>query len=110
MLKLVRRLLASAAAGIALHPSSQAAPPSAPVVMAGVDIASAEQEAQRIENNPMYAQGVRAEYLAAYDGPKTVLSEDLLRAVRSSKRFSNTAVDPVGARMELDKFIQERTR
>lgn len=110
MLKLARRLLASAAAAVAMHPISQAAPPTEPTVQAGVDIAAAEAEAQRIADYPTRAAGISPETLAAYTGLKTVLSDELIALVHGSKRFRNASIDALGSRAELEKFIQERTR
>jgi hypothetical protein len=106
MLKLFRRLLASAAAGVAMHQVSQAAPPTAEPI---VD-AYSESEAQTIADHPMMAVAVRDEYLRNYSGPKMELSGDLLAKVRSSKRFRNAAVDATIAREEFDQFVQTRTR
>lgn len=109
--KLVRRLLASAAAAMAMHPVSLAARRAEFVVMHGADIAAAEAEAKRLADFSNHGAGtISAETLAAYTGPKTVMSAELIALVRGSKRFRNNCVDAIGAKEELDKFIQERTR
>ena len=105
-MNLFRRLLASAAAALAMHPASQAAPPTAESI---VDV-DQDSEARHIAEHPMAAVGVRTEYVAAYAGERTLITDDLIERVRSSRRFRNNVLDREGSRMEFSKFIQERTR
>lgn len=106
MLKFVRRLIASAAAGAAMIPGSQAAPPTAePLIEVDRD-----SEERLIVEHPMAANAVRAEYLANYSGEKTFMSDDLRARVMASRRFRNPVVDLAGAREEFERFVQERTK
>jgi hypothetical protein len=102
MLRKLKRVFAAIVAGVAIQPAS------------GSAVIKQEHREQRefeqLENSlGDYAVSNHVDS-RAYQGPRTILSDDLIEMTRNSKRFRNAAIDQAGARAEVEKFIQERTR
>lgn len=104
MLKLFRNLLSGLSAALAIQPVSRAAITHQEQVSTDL-----ERQINAVEYEHAFT-GVRPESLANYKGTKTEITPELLAMVRSSKRFRNTIIDPIGAQMEVQKFVEERTR